>query len=220
MIEYRSHSSNPDLRPQAILWRPTSYFATKTQRGQDDLDSFTYISYCIGNQIPFELRTYDGHPQQTSTVYLHLDDSQLAEIVKNTKIILEELGLPESSLAWIRGRAFKYGHLERAKEDRLREKEARTLVLKILATQSSHRASTALIKAQTPKFYNFSQIDLKKSDSRPNERKWQQIVGNVVSHKKSGASIFSSKYTKREKDVLSLTHKGINYLKSIGYISD
>lgn len=100
--------------------------------------------------------------------------------------------------------------------DRLREPEARILALRIAAACPNHAASTAEIKNQIPDYIELTTMDLEPSQTRRHERKWQQIVGNVVSHQKSSTSIFSRGYAIRTADGIRVTTEGLAFLKSQG----
>lgn len=101
---------------------------------------------------------------------------------------------------------------------KLREPEARLLVLQIAASFPKHRVSIARIKKEIPNFRELSAADLRSSASRPNECMWQQIIGNVVSHQGAGTSIFNrgwAVYIPSRKSI-RVTEKGLAYLKSRG----
>lgn len=101
---------------------------------------------------------------------------------------------------------------------KLREREARILVLRIAATFPNHQATIARIKKEVPSYRDLSDADLKPSPTRPNEQMWQQIVGNVVSHESASTSIFSRGWAIRiaSRNSIRVTEKGIAYLKSLG----
>lgn len=100
--------------------------------------------------------------------------------------------------------------------DRLREPEARDLALIIAASCPNHEASTTHIKDEVPKYVELTEIDLLPSETRPHESKWQQIVGNVVSHQKQQTSIFTQGHAIRTDDGIRVTDDGLAYLKSKG----
>ena len=103
------------------------------------------------------------------------------------------------------------------KPGKLREPEARILVMQIAATFPNHQATTTQIKKAMPDYREMSEADLLPSKTRRNENMWQQITGNVVSHEKTSTSIFNRGYAVRTKDKgLRLTEKGIEFLKSKG----
>ena len=125
--------------------------------------------------------------------------------------------IPPTAVAWRREQPFTYGALEKPREDRFREHEARRLALKIAAQCPNHRASTKHLKKEVPRYIDLSHEDLERSKSRPNERVWQQVMGNVVSHQKSSGGPFAQGYAIRTPDGLQVTKKGVDYLKSMGY---
>ena len=105
------------------------------------------------------------------------------------------------------------------KVGKLREPEARILALRIAATFPKHQASMARIKKEVPKLRELSKADLKQSRTRRNERMWQQIVGNVVSHDTAGTSIFNQGWAVRieSRNSIRVTEKGLARLKKLGF---
>ncbi len=105
------------------------------------------------------------------------------------------------------------------KVGKLREPEARILALRIAATFPNRQASIARIKKEVPNFRELSEADLKPSRTRPNERMWQQIVGNVVSHRGAGTSIFNSGWAVRivSRKCIRVTDKGLARLKKLDF---
>ena len=97
---------------------------------------------------------------------------------------------------------------------KLREPEARDLVLRIAADFPGHRASRSQIKESVPKYRELSYADLQPSQTRLQEHMWEQIVGNVTgSHQDSSVSIFNRGLAERSDDGVQVTAKGIKYLK-------
>ncbi len=103
----------------------------------------------------------------------------------------------------------------RAPRTRLRESEARILALRIAATLPDNEATTTQIKELMPSYVALTPIDLEPSDTRPNEQKWQQVVGNVISHIGSSTSIFTKGYAERTDDGLRVTQAGLSFLDSL-----
>lgn len=101
--------------------------------------------------------------------------------------------------------------------DRLREPEARILALRIAASRPNREAATSYIKEHIQDYIEFTAEDLKPSSTRKNEKMWQQITGNVVSHQQQGNSIFNEGLADRTDDGIRVTDKGVEYLKSLGY---
>ena len=100
---------------------------------------------------------------------------------------------------------------------RLREPEARILALRIASTQPNGEVLTETIKDEVPKYIELTPEDLKPSSSRSREQKWQQIVGNVVSHQEASTSIFNKGYAVRIEDGIKITAAGLERLKALGY---
>jgi hypothetical protein len=217
-IKIMSYEPDYDVIPQAIFWRPLHYFTVKVRDGEDGLDEFKAASFTVGNDIRFDLRTYAGHPEFTVTLYLPDGVDDDAEIQRVINIVVKEM-VPKGAVAWRRGQAFEFGSLARPKGDRLREGEARILALKI-ASQRPHRTiSTDDLKKAVPSYTELSEQDLRPSTTRKNEAMWQQIVGNVISHHASKASLFLRGLATRTATGLSVTDKGMDYLNSVGFLS-
>src|SRR5208337_5505072 len=144
-IRRLSYEPDYEVVPHAIFWRPLKYFTMIIRESEDGLDLFQAASFAIGNEIKFDLRFYRGHPELTVTLYLPeevADEKHISEIID---IVIREMFIPLTAVAWRRGQPFQYGHLERPKGDRLREPEARILVLKIAAQRPNRMASTAFL---------------------------------------------------------------------------
>jgi hypothetical protein len=217
MLRLANHGLEADVVPQAIFWRPLIYFATMIRQDQDGLDVYQGASFSIDNRLNFDLRHYRGHPSFTVSLYFAFTLRAEREIDAAVDMVVETMAVPERAVAWKRGWDFEFGSLNRQDSDRLREAEARILTLKIAARQPRRRASTEFIKQSIPNYYPLSEMDLQFSPSRKNERKWQQIVGNVISHKTSLRGIFAMGYAERTNDGIEVTKNGINYLNSIGF---
>lgn len=207
-----------DVTPQAIFWRALKYFTILIRQGEDGLDEYQAASFTISNNIRFDLRAYAGHPEFTVTLYLPNDVNDKAEISRVIKIVIKQMVIPKTAVAWQRGEPFTYGDLKRPRGDRLREPEARILALKIAAQRPNRTASTQFIKREVPKYTELSEEDRRPSPSRGNEALWQQIVGNVVSHQDSAAGPFKKGYATRTSNGLSVTDKGMAYLNSMGFL--
>lgn len=213
MITVCSYPHEFELVPHAIFFRPLAYFTMEVREDCDDLDEFEGASFSIGNEISFDLRKYAGHPNFTVSVYLPIQIESAAEIDRIIDRVIKEFALPKSAVSWRRGWDFSPGSVTRDPKDRLREREAKILFLKIAALQPGCSVSTTFAKGEVRRFYPFSAADRKPSLTRRGEQLWQQIVGNVIVHK----SLFNQGLAKRVSGGLRLTTKGLNYLKSIGF---
>jgi hypothetical protein len=73
------------------------------------------------------------------------------------------------------------------------------------------------IKSEIPRYIELTEIDLKPSLTRPQEERWQQIIGNVVSHQRASTSLFNKGYAERTDDGIRVTDAGIGYLSKLGF---
>jgi hypothetical protein len=102
---------------------------------------------------------------------------------------------------------------------KLSEPEARLLALQIAAEFPDHQASTEDIKKLAPQYRELSEADLEPSDTRGNEQKWQQIIGNATgSHNPTDrrASLFAQGLANKTADGIRVTEKGIELLRKNG----
>ena len=216
-VEHLQYRPDYDVVPQAIFWRPLQYFTTLIRQGEDDLDSFDAASFIIGNRERYDLRRYRGHPAFTVTLYLPFKMENLKDITLIISHVVEEMAVPPQALAWRRGQEYRPGHLDRPTRDRLREREARVLALKIAAKCPNRTATTEFIKDNVPDYVELSEQDLLPSETRPREQRWQQIVGNVISHRETPRGPFQMGYATRTDDGLAVTEEGVAYLNNMGF---
>jgi len=210
-----------EVIPHAIIWRSLRYCTLVIREGQDDLDKYSGASFVIGNDIRFDLRVYRGHIHSEVTVTLYLpeevrDEQQIAQTIST---IIREMAIPVSAVAWRRGLKFHYGKLERAPDDRLRESEARILILKIAASQPGRAASSDKLRQEIPKIFDLSPVDKKMSPSRKREMLWQIVVRNTMSSHTTGTrTIFAQGWARKIPNGLKVTKSGLDYLNSIGFL--
>jgi hypothetical protein len=69
-------------------------------------------------------------------------------------------------------------------EKRSSEAEITDAVLQVLAASPTGELTTGQIVKRVPKYINLTEGDLVGSETRQNEAVWEQIVRNIVSHKK------------------------------------
>ncbi len=209
---------NVDMVPHAIFGRPIQYFTLDYREAHDDLDVFKFAAFVLNNDCHFSLRHYRGHPKQTVTVYLEYQLTELPELESIIDAIIKGFKMPETAVRWRRGDPVEYGRLKPLK-GRLREPEARILTLKIASSQPRGRASTTYIKEHIPLFIPLTRQDLQRSSTRKNEQMWQQVAGNVISHKSQSTSIFSLGYALRTEDGIRITDSGKSLLDDLGFSS-
>lgn len=215
-VRVRKLDPDREVVPQAILWRSLRYCTLVIHEGQDDLDSFKGASFVIGNDIHFDLRVYRGHVRSEVTVTLYLpeelrDETKIAETVST---IIKEMAIPVSAIVWKRGQKFQFGKVERNSSDRLLEKEARILVLKIAASEPRRSASLKKLREEIPKHFDLSRKDKLISPSR-NEPLWKIVVRNAAS---SHSNLFAQGLAKKIPAGIKVTQNGLDYLNSIGFL--
>ena len=208
-----------DVVPEAIFWRPLQWFSSDLKQDVDDLDSFYFVTYEVGNWLRFDLRIYDGHPVGTTTLYLGLGFGNPADVQHAIARAVEELYVPKPAVAWRRGIEFTYGKLHRDPNDRLREPEARLLALKVAALMPNRTASTEQLIEGATKLFTPSPLDLAPSRTRERQPQWHQIMRNVISHKNTPNGPFSLGYAVRTDDGLSVTDVGIQHLQDLGFVA-
>jgi len=216
-IRFSPYEPEFEAIPHAIFWRPISYFTTKIREEHDDLDYYSGASFVHGNDLIFDLRHYRGHPQYTSTMYLSAKLESIVDIRSITDLIIKGLEIPKMAVAWRRGVQFEHGKLSRVSIDRIRESEARIIALKIASQCKNRTATTEYIKQNALRYFDPSEIDLKPSTSRSGEQHWQQIIGNVISHRNTSKGPFKLGYATRTKDGMTVTDQGVAYLNSLGF---
>jgi|HubBroStandDraft_2_1064218.scaffolds.fasta_scaffold13377_5 hypothetical protein len=216
------HATEPleqvDMVPHAVFGRPIQYFTLNYHESHDDLDVFTYAAFAINNDCHFCLRHYRGHPRQTVSLYLEYDFANANRIPSAIQFIVSGFHMPSKAVQWRRGEHFQFGEV-RPITGRLNEAEARILALKIALTRPNGEASTAYIKEHVPEFIPLTAEDLEPSPTRKNECKWQQVVGNVISHKDQTTSIFNLGYADRTEDGIRVTKLGRTYLEDMGFVA-
>jgi hypothetical protein len=210
-----------EVVPQAIIWRSLRYCTLVIREGQDDLDKFNGATFLIGNDIRFDLRVYRGHihPEVTVTLYLPEDVRDEQQIAETVSTVIREMSIPVSAVAWRRGQPFRFGRLDRSPGDRLRESEARILILKIAASQPKRVVTINKLREEVPKYFDLSAIDRRLSLSRKNEMLWQIVVRNTMSSHTTGTrTIFAQGWARKIPGGLKVTKSGVDYLNSIGFL--
>ncbi len=88
-------------------------------------------------------------------------------------------------------------------------------VLCILAKAHNGEATLPQLRKEIPKYVKLTAEDMKQSDTRPNEEMWEQILRNIVSHKKvEGNIIAEGLVTNPSKGTLKITDAGLVYAKN------
>ena len=92
--------------PQAIVGESVFSLAKRVgfelEKGEDDLDNYCGAAAILNERVPFAVIHYQGHPEDTSTIYLPLKITNVEEITKLIFEIVGELKLEQKSLLWQR----------------------------------------------------------------------------------------------------------------------
>ncbi len=99
------------------------------------------------------------------------------------------------------------------KENRSSEHDIAFAALKYLNTLPDKTAPTSDVKLNIPDFIDLTPEDREISETRPNEELWQQVVGNIVSHRKDSPENFINQgLINYDGKNWTLTESGIAYL--------
>lgn len=69
---------------------------------------------------------------------------------------------------------------------RIREGQMADVVREILTARPKYRATFAQLRDLVPQRVTLSRGDKAPSQTRPGEQKWEQIIRNIIAHKRSG----------------------------------
>jgi hypothetical protein len=106
--------------------------------------------------------------------------------------------------------------MTRSKANRTSEAEISIAALCVARDRPDGRVTTARLKKMIPDYIKLTQDDWAGSGTRPNEALWQQIVGNIVSHRTTEANIIAEGYAIYENRGITITDAGRRYLKQRG----
>jgi hypothetical protein len=85
--------------------------------------------------------------------------------------------------------------------------------LEYLNGRPGGRATIDELVRDLPAHVVLSQDDLRPSDTRPNEKLWEQRVRNIVSHKDSPTNFINLGYLRSWDGEMTITDAGRDYLK-------
>jgi Mrr N-terminal domain len=97
--------------------------------------------------------------------------------------------------------------------NRTGESEISDAVLKILSEMPNGEATIQQLVSKIPKVLKLTDGDLAQSETRQNEAVWEQIVRNIVSHKKAGGNIINEGLANSpSRGKLRITEAGRTYI--------
>jgi len=95
-----------DLVPQAILNKPVSFFADHWNihflQQSENLDVCQTAALRLNNETVFALKHYRGYPEDTTTIYLPREVSNVNEITSLIGAIVHALDLSGAVIRWQR----------------------------------------------------------------------------------------------------------------------
>jgi hypothetical protein len=103
------------------------------------------------------------------------------------------------------------------KDNRTSEQEISVAVLRICADAPDGKAKIASLKKQIPDYINLTADDLAGSPTRPNEAVWEQIVRNIVSHRKVPGNVIAEGFAEHSPGSITITQAGRLHLNHMGY---
>lgn len=98
-------SLSVDVVPQAIVNLPVEEIVGKrasVSMGYDELDLFMGAAFKLDHKIEIAVRHYQGHPKDTTTIYIDSREANVERITELVHQILRELQVPAEALRWER----------------------------------------------------------------------------------------------------------------------
>lgn len=94
-----------DVVPQAIVNLPVEMIVGQKANisiGYDEFDLFTGATFKLDHKIEIAVRHYQGHPKDTTTIYIDSREANVERITELVHQILRELHVPPEALQWER----------------------------------------------------------------------------------------------------------------------
>jgi hypothetical protein len=98
-------SLSVDVTPQAIIGLPVEMIVGKRgyiSSGHDDFDFFKGALFKLDDKIEIAVRHYQGHPEDTTTIYIDRREVDIERITELVIQIMRELHVPSTALQWQR----------------------------------------------------------------------------------------------------------------------
>ena len=86
----------------------------------------------------------------------------------------------------------------------------------VAASKPRGKATTTELKNEVDQYVTLTAEDRLPSKTRPNEAMYQQIVGNIVSHRGSRNNNFAKGWALYTGDGIEITDAGRQYLRTLG----
>ncbi len=105
---------------------------------------------------------------------------------------------------------------ERVVWKRTSENAMRIAALQVAASKPRGKATTTELKNEVHQYVALTPGDVSSSKTRRNEAMYQQIVGNIVSHRESKNNIFAKGWAIYTGDGIQITDAGRQHLRTLG----
>ncbi|MGD9616517.1 MAG: hypothetical protein AB7H90_02080 [Alphaproteobacteria bacterium] len=106
--------------------------------------------------------------------------------------------------------------MTKTRNNRTSESEMRIAALQVARSKPNGLTTTTQLKEEIPEYINLTPEDLAKSSTRPNERMYHQIIGNIISHVDSETNIFAQGFAIYTSDGIQITQAGRDFLQRCG----
>jgi len=202
--------SAPDLQlvQKAFSWLTRRYGRQKAEEWRNDI----YLRGIVLKSVRRELGAYTDKTDVRRALQEELTVRQ-----DGHKIIIKLPLLNFEGLGSFFGRAVGLGlEPELAKVDnRTSENVMRIAALQVASSKTQGKSTTTEIKNEINQYLSLILQDLLPSKTRPNEAMYQQIVGNIVSHRASKNNIFAMGWATYTGDGIQITDAGRKYLRTL-----
>jgi len=106
--------------------------------------------------------------------------------------------------------------MPKSKPNRTSEAEISIAALNVARDRPDGRVSTSYLKMTIPDHVKLTDEDWEESPTRKGEALWQQIVGNIISHREVEGNIIAEGYATYTGKGIEITDAGRAYLKKLG----
>jgi hypothetical protein len=192
-------------RKKALEWRTDTYLRRALVKGLRRDPGASIYDAKMRRGLREELMVSQHDNKVIASIgFLPIDDFQAFVSV------VESFGLERELIIGSRATDFPSGG------HRTSELTMRIAALQVAASKPHGKATTSELKKEVAKYLILTPKDLLPSQTRPNEAMYQQIVGNIVSHRGSKNNIFARGWATYTGDGIQITEAGRHYLRTLG----
>jgi hypothetical protein len=223
----------PDLQlvQKAFSWLTTRYGRQKAEEWRSDI----YLRGIVLKRVRRELGAYaekaDVRRALQEEIVVHGNRNKISVFIGSRFSFLDG-----TSLDAIAGVAASFGvkaeftiqqaHVAASPNPMVRqdavvrrrtsENEMRIAALLVAASKPSGKATTTELKNEVDRYVALTPEDRTPSKTRPNEAMYQQIIGNIVSHRGSKTNLFAKGWAIYTDDGIQITDAGHHHLRTLG----